>query len=197
MPLNENKRIRISPQEFTDRTGTDTAKVTDWENWEKELALSSSSPTPPPQHHSASCFQSKMGLFSWLTSTILPKLLNNSIFGRSYYTSRLCKQNTDIPWGTVVAFPYTNSAFNWLRSESTNRDWKSVQLQCSRTVNADCWNRHKPQQFLDGQNEKNTGKPKGASDFHQSTYLSYITGTTAIALQESSSECHFVSLTPS
>lgn len=113
MPLNENKRIRICPREFTDRTGTDTAKVTDWENWEKELTLSSSSPTPPPQHHSASCFQSKMGLFSWLTSTILPKLLNNSIFGRSYYTSRLCKQNTDIPWGTVVAFPYTNSAFNW------------------------------------------------------------------------------------
>lgn len=103
-----------------------------------------------------------MGLFSWLTSTILPKLLNNSIFGRSYYISRLCKQNTDIPWGTVVAFPCTNSAFNWhfvlnLHIATGNQ----FNYSASRTVSADCWNRHKPRQFLDSQNEKMLANPKG------------------------------------
>lgn len=45
-------------------------------------------------------------------------------------------------------------------SESTNSDWKSVQLQRSRTVSVDCQDRHKPQQSPQSQNEKPLANPR-------------------------------------
>lgn len=77
-----------------------------------------------------------MGLFPWLNSTILPKLLNNSLFGRHRYISKLCKKNTEIIRGTEFDNQFKPLHFIQNLQIVTRRQ---LSYSTARPVSEDCW----------------------------------------------------------